>query len=86
MAFVAIFCLGSCSGAGSVGGSGDAQNSSRDATVITIGVSEGGGQTDGCAPLTQLVCASRGGRYCGTIGDNCSGTIECGDCLNGQPA
>ncbi len=81
---VALSYLGGCSSAGSVGGSGDAQNSSLDATVITLGAQEAGGQTDGCAPLTQLACASQGGRYCGTIGDNCNGTLECGGCLNGQ--
>ncbi len=35
----------------------------------------------GCVPLT---CAAAGNlRYCGMIGDNCGGTLDCGTCPNG---
>jgi hypothetical protein len=34
-----------------------------------------------CRPLT---CEQAGGRFCGTIGDGCGGTLECGDCPGGD--
>ena len=35
----------------------------------------------GCVPLT---CTTATGRYCGTIGDGCGGTLPCGDCPTGS--
>jgi hypothetical protein len=35
----------------------------------------------GCVPGT---CDAQGGRFCGSIGDGCGGTLTCGDCPAGQ--
>ena len=35
----------------------------------------------GCVPQT---CDVAGGRFCGTVGDGCGGTLACGDCPTGQ--
>jgi hypothetical protein len=32
----------------------------------------------------RIACISDAARYCGTIGDNCGGTLNCGDCPTGQ--
>src|SRR5687767_5089932 len=32
----------------------------------------------------RITCAGGTARYCGTIGDNCGGTLNCGDCPTGQ--
>jgi hypothetical protein len=32
----------------------------------------------------RITCTSGTTRYCGTIGDNCGGTLTCGDCPSGQ--
>ena len=41
--------------------------------------------TDACVPaIVASSCASRGGSYCGVIGDGCGSTIDCGnDCPAG---
>ncbi len=48
----------------------------------------GGGTTGLCgAPVgncTALTCTVTNGRFCGTIGDGCNGTLECGNCPTGQ--
>jgi hypothetical protein len=35
-----------------------------------------------CQKITD--CNATGGRFCGRIGDNCGGAIECGDCPGGE--
>ncbi|HMI85673.1 MAG TPA: hypothetical protein VK550_16360, partial [Polyangiaceae bacterium] len=32
----------------------------------------------------RVACTTDAARYCGTIGDNCGGTLNCGDCPAGQ--
>src|SRR5688572_18451669 len=32
----------------------------------------------------RIACNTDAARYCGTIGDNCGGTLNCGDCPTGQ--
>jgi hypothetical protein len=33
----------------------------------------------------RLNCTPMGGQYCGVVGDNCGGSIDCGACANGMP-
>ena len=33
---------------------------------------------DGCVRATAAACLASGVQYCGPIGDNCGGTIDCG--------
>jgi hypothetical protein len=40
----------------------------------------GKGISTGCTPLT---CDVAGGRFCGTIGDGCGKSLDCGDCPGG---
>ena len=36
------------------------------------------------APCVPVGCTTATGRYCGSIGDNCGGTLDCGTCPAGQ--
>ena len=36
------------------------------------------------APAIAIACTSDAARYCGMIGDNCGGKLDCGDCPSGQ--
>jgi hypothetical protein len=70
---------------------GDGCGRAIDCGLCTDGLTCGGGGTFGvcgalpdsgaCKPTT---CQPVGGTYCGTIGNGCGGTLECGPCPTGQ--
>jgi len=76
-------------GAGATGGAGGAgATGGTGGTIAPTGGSGGGGglppgpdsgTADGGRPCL-MTCDVTGGRYCGDIGDNCSGILKCGDC------
>ncbi|HEY0707157.1 MAG TPA: hypothetical protein VGG33_10180, partial [Polyangia bacterium] len=51
-----------------------------DSPVIPGGA-DGGDGPGACVPLA---CMMAGGQYCGTIGNGCGGTLECGACPAGE--
>jgi hypothetical protein len=55
----------------------DARTAPRDTRTPDPGTPDGGA-------CTRITCNPKGGQYCGKIGDNCNGTIECGDCPSNQ--
>ena len=68
---------------------GDGCGGSLDCGACVAGTTCGGDNTPNvcgtptnttCVPLT---CDSAGGRFCGTIGDGCGKTLNCGDCPAG---
>jgi len=88
--FAVVFSvlLGACSSGGAIdqekanpktstATSTDAAPANKDAGVIIL--SQDAGKTDVpvCVPIE---CSSTAGQYCGTIGDGCGHTRECGDC------
>lgn len=63
-------------------GSGLVEDASVDVTSADASTESGmpdSGVADGpgCQPVT---CDPQGGQYCGRIGDDCGGTLDCGDC------
>ena len=62
------------------GGSAGVSGASGTGAVIGTG---GSGGTDGSGGGTGecVTCMPKGGTYCGQIGDNCGGSIDCGVCM-----
>lgn len=50
----------------------------------TPGVCAGSAGTPGAPGCVATTCDQAGGRFCGTVGDGCGGTLACGDCPAGQ--
>jgi hypothetical protein len=81
-----------CQSGGSVGvtqddsgtGKRDAPGSAFESPFFTL--PDGGISTQpdggGCGLITS--CITAGGRYCGNIGDGCTGNLYCGSCPSGQ--
>ncbi|HEX5100633.1 MAG TPA: carboxypeptidase-like regulatory domain-containing protein, partial [Polyangiaceae bacterium] len=75
------------SGGGGNGGSGKGGSSETGGTTVvvtggsagTIGVAGTSGTAGGCG---TVICNPEGGDYCGQIGDNCGGSLDCGVCEN----
>src|SRR5687768_4365911 len=61
-----------------VGGSGASANGGTGA-IITQGGSSGSSGSAGTGEC--VTCTPPGGTYCGQIGDNCGGSIDCGICM-----
>ncbi|HEX6276877.1 MAG TPA: carboxypeptidase-like regulatory domain-containing protein, partial [Polyangiaceae bacterium] len=81
---------GSGDAGGSESGGGGSSGSSRGGSSGTIGlggtagvITQGGSSgTDGTGGAGECVtCTPPGGMYCGQIGDNCGGSMDCGLCM-----
>ncbi|HVR18675.1 MAG TPA: hypothetical protein VMS65_03230, partial [Polyangiaceae bacterium] len=64
--------------AGTIGGSAGTVGGSAGTIVVPDGGPNDGGGGGPCVPAT---CTPVGGTYCGQIGDECGGSIECGLCM-----
>jgi hypothetical protein len=80
---------GATGGTNGSDGAGGAESAGRGGATGGINGSDGAAGRDvndttlpdGCRPLT---CTPLDGRYCGLIGDGCSGSVDCGQCPSGQ--
>ena len=73
---------GGSDGGGNAGGKGGGANAggtnagAGGALVVILDA----GPVDACVPtVTPAMCTGAGGPYCGLIGDNCNGQIDCGN-------
>lgn len=76
----------SCQGPGSLANptSDAAPGSGADAPSVTLMLDAPLTSGDGCVRSVQTSCTALGVQYCGPIGDNCGGTVDCGTCANGK--
>jgi hypothetical protein len=65
------------------GGSLDCQTCTAPQTCGGAGITGVCG-TPASACTNRLNCKPMGGQYCGVVGDNCGGSIDCGTCDNGM--
>ena len=85
----ALFSFSACQGAGSVGGGGsdapvDLPSVAQSDAGFYFSLEAGSTVADGCVRTSLAACTASGAQYCGQIGDNCGGTIDCGTCAVGQ--
>src|ERR1700744_4465060 len=67
---------GSGGGPGSAGATGSSGQTGSAGSGIAINVPDPGSDAASCS--ASVSCTPLGGQYCGSIGDGCNGTLDCG--------